>query len=65
MKYKYIGTVQMLYGFGYVEVNDDIIKYIKRTNDYNVFIDKEYMVHTWNDNNIQDLIDANLVEVIK
>jgi len=65
MKYKYIGTVQMLYGFGYVEVNDTDIKYIKRTNDYNVFIDKSYMIYAWNNEHIKDLIDANLVEVIK
>ena len=60
-KYKFIGTEQDLIDNGFALVIDGDIKAIKRTNDYNVFVDKHSKVFAWREEHIQDLIDKGLV----
>ena len=80
MKYKYIGTVKQLEEHGFnVRHNYTLIhgiRYIDDTHELYIVLETSLDYHKrlieWNDNNtfdditpyIQDLIDANLVEVI-
>ena len=58
-------TEEQLLKYGYVNPHDYEIALIKRTNDFNVFVNNNREVMVWNKEHIQDLIDAGLVEVSK
>lgn len=60
-KYKFIGTEKDLLDNGFVPVIDNEIKYIKRLDFYNVFVDYENEIYTFHSEGIKDLIDKGLV----
>jgi hypothetical protein len=65
MKYKYIGSEKQLVEHGFRLVLDNEIKAIKPTErSSNVFVDNNNKVMSWRKEDIQDLIDAGLVEEI-
>jgi len=64
-KYKYIGTEKQLIEYGFKLVLDNEIKAIKPTErNSNVFVDNNNKVMSWRKEDVQDLIDAGLVEEI-